>query len=121
MSVESFPSFDGQVEVHQLLWTREVVGGSVLNVESSHLLCGDSGLSENLSIHGGEFGPLEIGAVDIEGILLSSGSGKEDLSRSLMIFPWFDVTGDIGADLNLLGDVSLDEGIGVGGLCGVVV
>ncbi len=92
-----------------------MVGGSVLDIEVSYFPCGDSGLPKDLSIHRGEFGPLKIRAVSVEGILLPSGSGEEDLSRGLLIFSGVNVTGDIEADLNLLRDVSLNEGIGVGG------
>ncbi len=98
-----------------------MVGGPVLDVESSYLLCGDSCLSKDLSIHGGEFGPLEVGAVGVEGIFFPSVLGEEDLSRGLLVFSRVNVTGDVGADSNLLGDISLDEGIGVRGLVGVVV
>ncbi len=122
------PLFNGQIEVHQLSWTREVVGGSVLDVESLHLPCGDSCLSKDLSVHGGEFGPLEVGAIDVEGILLPSTPVEEDFSWCALIFfvidsgVWgCDIFGDVGADSNLLRDVSLDEGIGVGVLHGIVV
>ncbi len=98
-----------------------MVGGSVLDIESSHLPCGDSGLSKDLSIHWGEFRPLKIGAINVKDVLLPSDSAEEDLSRSSSILFGIDVVGDIGADAYLFGDVVVDEGVGVRGLCRVIV
>ncbi len=70
---------------------------------------------------GGEFWPLEIRAVNVEGVLFSSGLLEEDLSWGVLILFGIDVTGDVGVDSNLLGDVSLDEGIGVRDLGRIVI
>ncbi len=66
-------------------------------------------------------GHSKSGAIDIEGVFLPSVSFEEDLSRSLLILLGIDIMGDVGADSYLFEDVVVDEGVGVRGLCGIVV
>ncbi len=112
----------GEIEGHGLSWTQEALRGSGLDVSSSELPCRRSGNSHDFSIDGDEFWPLKVGTIDIEWVLFSSGIEEEKLSRGLLILVGIgsgvgaqDIFGDVGADSNLLGDVSVDEGVGVRG------
>ncbi len=128
-SVERFPSVEGEVEGHRLSGTREPICRSVFNVSSSKLPCHGSGGTHDFSVNGGEFWPLKVRAIDVEGVLLSSGlEEKELLQGSLVIVGikivgdgGWDIFGDVGADSNLLGDVPVNESVGVRGLRGIIV
>ncbi len=71
-------------------------------------------------------GHSKLGAVDIEGVPLSSGFEEEELSGGSVIFGEIDgdggdIFGDVRADSNLLRDVPVDESVSVRGLVGIVV
>ncbi len=100
-----------------------MVGGAILDVPSSELPGHGSGLSHDFSIDWGEFGPLKVWPINIEGVFFSSVLESEKFSRTSLFFVWVDVSGDIGQGLNSdgLGDVLIDKGIGVAGCGGVVI
>ncbi len=123
--VEGFAPIDGEVKGHGFSWPWNAVDCSFFDVASSKLPCRNPGGPHDVSVDLIEFGPLEVGAVDIEGILLPPEVEGEEFSRGSLVLGiglvGRDITGDVGADSNLLGDVSVDEGVGVGCLRGVVV
>ncbi len=118
---------EGQVDDHGFSWTRETVCCPVLDVSSSELPCCHSGGTHDFSVDRIKFWPVEVGAVDVEEFLLSSGLEEEELSWCLLIFSEIDSTGDsgldilgdVGADSYLFGDVAVNEGGGV--QAGIVV
>ncbi len=95
----------------------------LLDVPSSKFPGRGSGLSHDLNVDQGEFWPFEVWPVDIKGVLFPSVLELEELSRTSLILVWIDVSGDIGRGLysDSLGDVLIDEGIGVAGRVGIVV
>ncbi len=116
---------EGEVNGHGFSWTRNAVDRSVFDILSPELPCRCSGNPHDVSINLLELWPLKVGAVDIEGVLLPSGFEVKELSRGSVIFGVGlvarDILRDVGADSNLLRDVPVDEGVGVGCLCGVIV
>ncbi len=95
----------------------------ILNVAPLELPCGGSGCSHDLSINWGELWPLEIGPIDIEGVLFPLVLEPEELPRGVLVLIRVDVSGNIGRGLDSdgFGDVVVDEGIGVTGRGRVVI
>ncbi len=124
---EQLSSIKGEVEGHGLSWSGKSRRGSVLDVSSSEFPGHCPGSPHDLSVDIAKFWPLEVGVINIEGVLLSSGVEEEEFPRGSLILVGIDgigdddVFGDVGADSNLLGDVPVDEDVGVGFLCRVVV
>ncbi len=100
-----------------------MIGGAILDISSSEFPGSGSGCSHDLSINWGELWPLEIGPIDIEGVLFPSVLKLEELPKGVLVFFGVDVLGNIGCRLDSdgFGDVVVDKGIGVTGCCGVVV
>ncbi len=86
---------DGEVEVHAFPGTGEVVGGPFLNVLSSDVPGCGPGEPHDFSIDWGEFRPLKVGAVRIEGVFLPSVFESEELSGVSLILFGIDVCGDV--------------------------
>lgn len=112
-SIKGFSSIDGEVEVHRFSGTGEVVSGAFLDVSLLYVPGIGSGEAQDLSIDWGEFWPLEVGAVRIEGVLLLSVLESKELSRTVLVSFGVDVGGDVGVDPDFLGDVSVREAIGL--------
>ncbi len=105
-------SVDGEVEVHRLSGTGEVIGGLLFQVPLSNVPCCGSGKSQDLLIDWGKFRPLEVRAIHIEGVFLPSVLKSEEFSGGSLILFGIDVVGDVGENSDLFGDVGIGEVIG---------
>lgn len=92
--------------------------GLLLNVSAPDLPGGSLGLSKESNVNSSEFGPLEVRAVCIEGVLFPLVLESESFSAGSCIVDRVDsdVLRDIRSSSNLFGDVMGEEvGIGIGG------
>ncbi len=104
----------GEVDIHGFSGTGEVIRGSDLDVSSPGVPCVSPGRTEYKSVNLGEFWPLEVGAVCIEGVFLPSVLELKELpGHSLVGVMDLDVFGDVRGVSDLFGDISVGESIGL--------
>ncbi len=82
----------------------------ILNIPSSEFPGSDPGCPHDLSVDWGEFWPLEVRSVNVEGVFLPSVLEPKELPRSMLVFIRVDVSGNIGWGLDSDGfrDVVVD-------------
>ncbi len=85
----------------------------VFDISSSYVPSIGSGDAQDLTINVGEFRPLKVRAINIEGVLLPSVLEPEDFSGLLLIFIWVDVSWDVGGNSDGFGDFGVGEAIGL--------
>ncbi len=100
-----------------------MVSGAVFDVAPSEFPCGGSGCSQDFVVDWCQFWPLEIGPVDIEGVLFPLVLKPKEFPRGVLVFIGVDVSGNIrhGLDSDGFRDVAVDEGISVAGHCRIIV